>query len=51
MYKRQPQGRASIYSLAVPDQVHAVLEAAERLLTATGDAVTLCPRYGTEAPR
>jgi ArsR family transcriptional regulator, cadmium/lead-responsive transcriptional repressor len=42
----RPQGRASIYSLAVPDEVRGVLEAAERLLATTGDAVALCPRYG-----
>lgn len=42
------QGRASLYSLAVPDQVLSVLEAAEGLLAATGDAVALCPRFGTE---
>ena len=45
------QGRASIYSPAVPDEVHAVLEAAERLLAATGEAVALCPQYGTQVPR
>lgn len=40
------QGRASVYSLAVPGQVLAVLEAAEGLLAATGDAVAVCPRFG-----
>lgn len=45
----RPQGRASVYSLAVPAQVLAVLEAAEGLLAATGDAVTVCPRFGAEA--
>ena len=43
------QGRASVYSLAVAPQVLAVLTAAEGLLAATGDAVTLCPRFGIEA--
>jgi DNA-binding transcriptional ArsR family regulator len=47
----RPEGRASVYSLAVPDEVRSVLEAAERLLAVTGDAVALCPRYGTESPR
>lgn len=42
------QGRASVYSLAVPDQVLAVLEAAEVLLAATGDAVAVCPRFGVD---
>ena len=44
----RPQGRASVYSLAVAGQVLAVLEAAEGLLAATGDAVTVCPRFGLE---
>ncbi len=45
------QGRASVYSLAVADDVRAVLEAAERLLATTGDAVALCPTYGTGTSR
>jgi ArsR family transcriptional regulator, cadmium/lead-responsive transcriptional repressor len=36
-------GRASMYSLAVSAELMALLAAAERLLAATGDAVTLCP--------
>lgn len=36
-------GRASLYSLAVGDELMGLLSAAERLLAATGDAVTLCP--------
>ena len=36
-------GRASVYSLAVPDELMGLLAAAERLLAVTGDAVTLCP--------
>ena len=47
----RPEGRASVYSLAVADEVRAVLVAAERLLAATGDAVVLCPRYGKDAAR
>lgn len=43
------QGRASVYSLAHPQATLDLLAAAERLLAATGDAVVLCPRYGTEA--
>jgi DNA-binding transcriptional ArsR family regulator len=35
-------GRASVYSLAVDAELMALLSAAERLLAATGDAVTLC---------
>lgn len=44
-------GRASVYSLSVEAQVLAVLRAAEELLAATGEAVLLCPRYGTESLR
>ena len=43
----RPQGRASLFSLTHPDAVLALLEAAEALLALTGDAVALCPRYGT----
>lgn len=42
-------GRASVYSLAVGSELMALLSAAERLLAATGDAVTLCPT-NHEAP-
>jgi DNA-binding transcriptional ArsR family regulator len=40
-------GRASMFSLARPELLE-VLAAAERLLAATGDAVTLCPAYGRQ---
>lgn len=43
------QGRASLYSLAHPQATLDLLAAAERLLAATGKAVVLCPRYGTQA--
>jgi DNA-binding transcriptional ArsR family regulator len=42
-------GRASVYSLAVAAELMDLLGAAERLLTATGDAVTLCPTSGYSA--
>ena len=45
----RPQGRASLFSLTHETEIRAVLAAAEQLLTATGDAVTLCPRYGQQA--
>ena len=41
------QGRASFYALARPELMD-LLAAAERLLEATGDAVTLCPTYGQD---
>ena len=39
----RPVGRASVYRVARPDAVLALLAGAERLLAATGDQVTLCP--------
>jgi DNA-binding transcriptional ArsR family regulator len=39
-------GRSSMYSLAVSAELMDLLGAAERLLAATGDAVTLCPTSG-----
>ncbi len=49
-----PHGRASMFSLAVPEELAGLLAAAERLLEATGYAVDLCPanvpeRSGTSA--
>ena len=41
------QGRASMYSLAYPEATLGLLLAAEQLLAQTGDAVALCPVYGT----
>lgn len=41
------EGRASLYSLARPELLD-LLASAEKLLAATGDAVTLCPTYGTD---
>ena len=44
-------GRASMYSLAVSEELMGLLSAAERLLAATGDAVTLCPNnHDTPTP-
>ncbi len=42
----RPQGRASMWSLNHADIVMDLLAVAERLLAATGDAVTLCANYG-----
>ena len=39
----RPQGRASMWSLTRKPELLGVLTAAERLLSATGDAVALCP--------
>ncbi|WP_414654893.1 ArsR/SmtB family transcription factor [Intrasporangium sp.] len=45
----RPQGRASVFSLNHPEALMDLFAAAERLLGLTGDAVTLCPRYGIRA--
>jgi len=45
------QGRATMWSLVASAEILGVLAAAERLLAATGDAVTLCPTYGERANR
>ncbi|TPG17392.1 ArsR/SmtB family transcription factor [Pedococcus bigeumensis] len=49
----RPQGRSSMWSLSAAPEILAVLAAAEGLLAATGDAATgdavaLCPRFGTD---
>ncbi len=44
----RPVGRQSYYRLAV-DELEALLRAAEQVLARTGDAVELCPNYGTVA--
>lgn len=49
--KVRAQGRASVYSLAHPEETLDLLAAGERLLGATGDAVVLCPRYGKGGAR
>ena len=41
----RPAGRASVYSLRQPALL-GLLEAAEAVLEATGNAVALCPNYG-----
>lgn len=43
----RPVGRATIYSLNHAEALMDLWAAAERLLDATGDAVTLCPDHGT----
>jgi DNA-binding transcriptional ArsR family regulator len=45
----RPQGRATVYSLAVRPELFELLAAAEALLAATGDAVVLCPTSGEAA--
>jgi ArsR family transcriptional regulator, cadmium/lead-responsive transcriptional repressor len=47
----RPQGRSSLWSLTAAAELLDVLAAAERLLAVTGDAVTICPTYGTAANR
>ncbi len=43
----RPQGRQVFYSLARPELMD-LLASAETLLAATGNAVALCPTYGTD---
>jgi DNA-binding transcriptional ArsR family regulator len=47
----RPEGRASMWSMNHTAALVDVLSAAERLLAATGDAVTLCATYGAAADR
>ncbi len=44
----RPEGRQVFYSLTRPELLD-LLASAETLLAATGNAVALCPNYGTEA--
>ncbi|WP_346150403.1 metalloregulator ArsR/SmtB family transcription factor [Streptomyces labedae] len=44
----RPVGRASLYFLSRPELMD-LLASAEQLLAATGEAVELCPNYGTQA--
>ncbi|WP_017607606.1 ArsR/SmtB family transcription factor [Nocardiopsis xinjiangensis] len=44
----RPEGRQVFYSLARPELLD-VLSAAETVLAATGNAVALCPNYGTDS--
>ena len=43
----RPEGRQMFYSLARPELLD-LLASAETLLSATGNAVALCPTYGTD---
>lgn len=49
LVKVRSQGRASVFSLAHPQATQELLAAAEKLLGLTGEAVVLCPAYGTAA--
>lgn len=44
----RPVGRASVFSLSRPE-LRDLLTAAETVLSATGNAVALCPNYGEGA--
>lgn len=44
----RPEGRQVFYTLAVPELLGDLFTAAETVLAATGDAVALCPTYGTD---
>lgn len=49
LVRSRPRGRASLFSLAHPEATVDLLAAAERLLALTGNAVAICPTYGTSA--
>lgn len=49
LVESRPVGRSSVFTLTHPGAVLKVFAAAEELLAATGDAVMLCPNYGTTA--
>jgi ArsR family transcriptional regulator, cadmium/lead-responsive transcriptional repressor len=44
----RPEGRQTFYAVASREVV-GVLRAAEKLLAINGDAIELCPRYGSKA--
>lgn len=46
--RRRAVGRSSMYSLTQPEETMALLAAAQALLSATGEAVALCPRHGID---
>ena len=49
LVESRPAGRASMFSLTTRQELLDLLGAAERLLAITGDAVDLCPVYGSAA--
>ena len=50
LVQSRPQGRASVFTLTARPELMELLAAAERLLSATGDQVVLCPRTGLHEP-
>jgi DNA-binding transcriptional ArsR family regulator len=44
----RPAGRASVYSLTYAEALMDLFAASERILDLTGEAVTLCPNFGTK---
>lgn len=46
LVESRPVGRASVFSVTHPEATAELLQAAERLLSLTGYAVTLCPIHG-----
>ena len=49
LVESRPVGRASVFSVTHPEATEELLRAAERLLSLTGYAVTLCPLHGLSA--
>jgi DNA-binding transcriptional ArsR family regulator len=48
LVESRPEGRASMWSLNHTQTVVELLAATERLLALTGDAVNLCPNFGSD---
>jgi DNA-binding transcriptional ArsR family regulator len=51
LVESRPVGRASVFCLTQPEAVDRLFGAAEQLLALTGEAVVLCPTYGSAANR
>lgn len=49
LVQSRPEGRASMFSLAHPEALGILFEAAERLLDLTAEKAALCVNYGTVA--
>ena len=51
LVESRPAGRATVYSLACPEELLGLLAAGDQVLAATGEAVSVCPVYGDRAQR
>lgn len=51
LVESRPEGRATVCSLACPEELLGLLAAADQVLAATGEAGSVCPVYGDRAQR